>query len=82
MSESFFNASIVNLLEKEMAIHSSILASVIPWREKPGGLQPMVTQKILTQLGNKTTTARPPGKSLDNTFNIIIIWNSSNKLKK
>ena len=26
MSESFFDISIVNLLEKEMAIHSSILA--------------------------------------------------------
>ena len=26
-------------LEKEMAIHSSILAWRIPWTEKPGGLQ-------------------------------------------
>ena len=25
--------------EKEMAIHSSILAWEIPWTEKPGGLQ-------------------------------------------
>ena len=28
-------------LEKEMASHSSILAWRIPWKEEPGGLQPM-----------------------------------------
>ena len=28
-------------LEKEMATHSSILASKIPWMEEPGGLQSM-----------------------------------------
>ena len=28
-------------LEKGMATHSSILASVIPWTEEPGGLQSM-----------------------------------------
>ena len=28
-------------LEKEMAIHSSILAWRIPWTEEPGGLQSM-----------------------------------------
>ena len=28
-------------LEKEMAIHSSILAWRIPWIEEPGGLQSM-----------------------------------------
>ena len=28
-------------LEKEMADHSSILDWGIPWREEPGGLQPM-----------------------------------------
>ena len=27
-------------VEKEMAIHSSILAWKIPWTEEPGGLQP------------------------------------------
>ena len=34
-------------LEKEMAIHSSILAWKIPWTEKPGGLQYMVHTKEL-----------------------------------
>ena len=28
-----------DLLEKEMATHSSILAWEIPWTEEPGGLQ-------------------------------------------
>ena len=33
-------------LEKEMAIHSSILASKIPWTEEPGGIQCMGLQKV------------------------------------
>ena len=32
-----------DLLEKEMASHSSILACKIPWTEEPGGLQSMVS---------------------------------------
>ena len=32
-------------LEKEMAIHSSILAWRIPWTEEPGGLQSMESQE-------------------------------------
>ena len=33
-------------LEKEMAIHSSILTWVIPWTEEPGGLQSMGSQRV------------------------------------
>ena len=33
-------------LEKEMAIHSSILAWRIPWTEEPGGLQTMGSQRV------------------------------------
>ena len=33
-------------LEKGMATHSSILAWRIPWTEKPGGLQPMGSQRV------------------------------------
>ena len=33
-------------LEKEMATHSSILAWRIPWREEPGGLQSMGSQRV------------------------------------
>ena len=35
-----------DLLEKEMATHSSILAWKIPWREEPGGLQSMESQRV------------------------------------
>ena len=40
-------------LEKEMAIHSSILAWEIPWTEEPGALQSMGLQKSQMQLNNK-----------------------------
>ena len=33
-------------LEKEMAIHSSVLAWRIPWTEKPGGLQVMGSHRV------------------------------------
>ena len=32
--------------EKEMATHSSILAWRIPWREEPGRLQAMGSQRV------------------------------------
>ena len=32
-------------LEKEMAMHSSLLAWRIPWTEKPGGLESMGSQE-------------------------------------
>ena len=35
-----------DLLEKEMAIHSSILAWKIPWMEEPGRLQSMGLKRI------------------------------------
>ena len=33
-------------LEKEMAIHSSILAWRIPWTEEPGGLRSTGSQRV------------------------------------
>ena len=33
-------------LEKEMAMHSRILAWRIPWTEEPGGLQSMLLQRV------------------------------------
>ena len=33
-------------LEKEMAIHSSIIAWRIPWTEEPGGLQSIGSQRV------------------------------------
>ena len=43
-------------LEKEMAVHSSILALKIPWTEEPGGLQSMgsKSQTRLKQLSTRT----------------------------
>ena len=35
-----------DLLEKEMATHSSTLAWKIPWTEQPGGLQSMGSQRV------------------------------------
>ena len=31
---------------EDMATHSSILAWEIPWAEEPGGLQPVVSQRV------------------------------------
>ena len=45
-----------NPLEKEMAIHSSILAWEIPWTEEPAGLQSMGLQRSQIQLNNWTST--------------------------
>ena len=33
-------------LEKEMAIHSGILVWRVPWREEPGGLQSIGSQRV------------------------------------
>ena len=41
-----------DLLEKEMATHTSILAWKISWPEKPGGLWSMGSQKSQVQLSN------------------------------
>ena len=41
-----------DLLEKETATHSSILAWEKPWTETPGGLQSMGSQKSWTRLSN------------------------------
>ena len=35
-----------DLLEKEMATHSSIIAWKIPWMEEPGRLQSMRSQRV------------------------------------
>ena len=35
-----------DLLEKEMATHSSILAWKIPWMKEPGSLQSMGSQRV------------------------------------
>ena len=39
-------------LEKEVAVHSSVLAWETPWTEEPGGLQSMGSRKSWTQLSD------------------------------
>ena len=39
-----------DLLEEEMAIHSSVLAWRVPWTEEPGGLKSMGLQRIILVL--------------------------------
>ena len=34
-------------LEKEMAIHSSTIAWIIPWTKEPGGLQSMGLRRVV-----------------------------------
>ena len=48
----FWSLGWEDLLEEEMAIHSSILAWEIPWTEEPGALQTMGLQKHGIQLSN------------------------------
>ena len=40
-------------LEKEIAIHSSLLVWETPWREEPGGLQSMGSQRVGHNLATK-----------------------------
>ena len=49
-SPLFFKINILykDVMEKEMATHSSILAWKIPWTEEPGGLQSMGSQELDT----------------------------------
>ena len=46
-------------LEEEMTTHSSILAWRIPWREEPGGIQFMGSQRVRYNLATKHHTAPP-----------------------
>ena len=40
-------------LEREIAIHSSVLACEIPWTEEPGGLQFMGSERVRHDLVTK-----------------------------
>ena len=47
-----------DMLEKEMAIHFSILTWEIPWIEEPCGLQSMGSQRVKHNLATIRTTLR------------------------
>ena len=55
-------------LEKEMAIHSSILVWRIPQAEEPGGLQSTGSQKSRTRLSTSTRTHRSFSSSSHSLF--------------
>ena len=40
-------------MEEEKGTYSAILAGIIPWTEKPGGLQSMGSQKSQTRLSDR-----------------------------
>ena len=42
-----------DLLEKEMATHSSILAWEVPWTEEPDGLQSVGSQRVGLDLATR-----------------------------
>ena len=42
-------------LEEEMATHSSIFVWRIPWREEPGGLESMGSQRVGYDWANENT---------------------------
>ena len=47
-----------DLLEKEMATHTSILAWEIPWTEEPGGLQSTGSQRVRCDFRNGKTASQ------------------------
>ena len=47
------NLSLEDSLEKEMAIHSTILAWEIPWTEEPGGLESTGVARVRHDLATK-----------------------------
>ena len=56
-----------DLLEEEMATHSSILAWEIPWTEEPGGLQSIGSQRVRHSLVTKQQV-------LLVAFGIFLLW--------
>ena len=53
-------------LEKEIAIHSSILAGKIPWTEESGGLQSTGLQRVQHDLGTEQQQGFPGGSVVKN----------------
>ena len=48
-----------DLLEKEMAAHSSVFAWEIPWTEEPGGLQSTGLQRVRRDLATEQEQQQP-----------------------
>ena len=67
-------------LEKGMATHSSILAWKIPWREEPGGLQSVGSQRV-GHLGKQVSpsAAAPQVCKAPMGAPLATLWESSKK---
>ena len=55
-----------------MAIHSSILAWIIPWTEKPGGLQSMESKRVGCEWATNNTHIINIQYYLLQMYNIVI----------
>ena len=58
-----------DLLEKETATHSCILAWKIPWKEEPSGLQSMRSHRVRHDLATKQQF-----ENLRSKNNYLILW--------
>ena len=66
-------------LEEGMAMHSSILAWRIPWREEPGGLQSMGFQRVRHDMHTHTlhttsTTSHEQPLSYFLSLQTFVFW--------
>ena len=59
-------------MEKEMTIHSSILAWEMPWTEEPGGLQSMGSERV----GQDLATTQQQNIDIDGLPIFIILPNN------
>ena len=66
-----------------MATHSSIHAWKIPWTEKPGGLQPMGSERVGQDLTTSLLfTSLKQSSLFSNSFIIVRLISSPNKLSE
>ena len=76
-----FCTLLLDILEKEMATHSSLLAWRIPWTEEPDGLQSMGSQELdTTERLNHHHLDIYPGESLATAGNEVqssSAWNQT-----
>ena len=66
-----------NPLEKEMATHSSILASKIPWTEECGRLQSMGSQRVGHDWATSLSLSPKLGEALRGQF--LLTWSQTFK---
>ena len=63
-----------DLLEKEMATHSSTLAWKIPWRKEPGRLQSMGSQRVRHDWATSMSMSMSKGRGKTSGASVVSIW--------